>query len=114
MVGDPLEGADLIAHWDWVYDIDDDFGGGFSMGQFLLRRDGVLLRRFGGSSTGREGTTWRYSPWEVVADWPGAANAQEAMSQLKESGYDLCRPNIPFHLDEAGPFPGAPAPAEYL
>lgn len=111
---DPLEGAELVAHWGFVYDIDDDAGGGFVSGEVLLRSDGVLLRRYGTSHSRDGQTTWRYGPWEPDRLWAGPTDAEGALRWLKARGYGLCRPNVPIDRREAGPFPGLPDLAEYL
>jgi hypothetical protein len=111
---DPLEGAEMLAHWGFVFDLDDSEGGGFVSGEVLLRSDGVLLRRYG-TSYYRDGqTTWKYGPWASMPRWSGGAEPDEAMRWLKAGGYGLCRPTLPVDRQEAGPFPGMPEPTEYL
>jgi hypothetical protein len=112
--GDVLEGAEQVAHWGWVYDYDDDGGGGFASGEFLLRSDGVLLRRSVFSRYRDGETTWRAHPWQPVSWWEGQTDAAEAMNLLKAHGYGLCRPDVPFDQDGAGPYPGLPPLAEFL
>ncbi|MQA13422.1 MAG: hypothetical protein GEV09_04385 [Pseudonocardiaceae bacterium] len=70
----PLDGAEVVAHWGFVYDYDTDRGGGFVSGQFLLRSDGVLLWRMGGSSYHDGMSTWSFRAWEPVSWWPGETN----------------------------------------
>ena len=48
--GDPLGGQVIAGRWSFGYDMPDELGGGFVAGELLLRGDGVLLRRYGGSS----------------------------------------------------------------
>ena len=103
-----------VGHWGWVYDYDDDAGGGFASGEFLLRSDGVLLRRYVFSSSGGGQTTFRAHPWQPVSWWEGLADPTAAIQSLKAHGYSLCRPNVPIDEDKAGPFPGLPPLAEYL
>ena len=104
----------VAGYWDWVYDYDSDYGGGFVSGQFLLRSDGVLLRRNGGSSTGADGTTYSYRDWERAGTWEPGVDPAEVMASLKGM-YSLCKPSpVPVDQRTAGPFPGRPEPAEYL
>lgn len=70
-IQDPLEGDhfSVLRHWGFVWDYNDDEIGGFASGEFLLRSDGVLLKRgysigagddmFGSSSGGRLGPRMR-------------------------------------------------------
>jgi hypothetical protein len=51
--GDPLSGSAIAGRRSFGYDMPDDLGGGFVCGELLLRSDGVLLRRYGGSSLPR-------------------------------------------------------------
>src|SRR5206468_329015 len=45
-VDETRHGSLPVAHWGWVYDYDDDdHGGGFTSGEFVLSDDGVLQRR---------------------------------------------------------------------
>jgi hypothetical protein len=111
---DPLEGAELVAHWGFVFDMDDSEGGGFVSGELLLRSDGVLLRRYGTDYYSDGRTTWRYGPWTPMPRWTGESDPDEAMRLLKADGYGLCPPHVPIDQQEAGPFPGMPGPAEYL
>ena len=105
--------AEHVAHWGWVYDYDDDAGGGFASGEFLLRGDGVLLRRYV-ISRYREGqTTYQCRPWEPVVWWEGETDPAAALQLLKGHGYGLCRANVPVDADEAS-FPGLAPSAEYL
>ena len=102
-----------VGHWGWVYDYDDDAGGGFASGEFLLRGDGVLLRR-SVMSRYRDGqTTYHCRPWEPVGWWEGETDPDAALRLLKAHGYGLCRPNVPVDADEAT-FLGLAPLAEYL
>src|ERR1022692_5324546 len=62
--GDPLHGAAVAGRWSFGYDMPDDLGGGFVCGELLLRSDGILLRRYGGSSYRAGQITWKYGPWD--------------------------------------------------
>lgn len=112
----PLDRGRLSAlrHWGFVWDYNDDDGpGGFASGEFLLRSDGVLLRRYGSSIlTPGKGTRWEYEPWQVM-DGEAGTDVGEAARRLAARGYDLMKPG-PVGIGEstAGPFPGAPPPAE--
>lgn len=111
----PLGGAGLVAHWGFVYDMDEDAGGGFVSGEFLLRSDGVLLRRYGSNSYSKGYTSWRYGAWEPVSWWTGETELSAAIRLLKRHGYDLHRPSpVPIDKQTAGPYPGSPDRAEYL
>lgn len=110
-----LEGAAVVAHWGFVYDMPDDLGGGYVAGELLLRGDGVLLRRYGSAAYHDGQTTWRFRAWARVEWWPGESDPTAALRLLKGNGYGLHRPS-PVRIEEsvAGPFPGMPEPAEYL
>lgn len=112
---DPLDGAGIAGHWEYAYDIDSEDGGGFSSGEFLLRTDGQLLRRAGGSIYGDDGTRWRFDPWEPAGVWPDGIDPQEVIDTLKGRGYSLSQPSpVPYDQRTAGPFPGPPEPARYI
>jgi hypothetical protein len=107
--GDPLAAAGLVARWGFVYDEPEERGGGYVSGEFLLRSDGVLLRRYGTSYTNKDGDTWRFSPWQVVSWWRGPADPERAIRTLKRQGYDLHQPSpVPIDEETAGPFPIVP------
>jgi hypothetical protein len=108
-VSDPLAGAGLVARWGFVYDEPEERGGGYVAGEFLLRSDGVLLRRYGSSYTNKDGHRWQFSGWKVVSWWKGTADRELAIRELKRQGYDLNQPS-PVAIDQgaAGPFPGVP------
>jgi hypothetical protein len=57
----------------WPRECPDDLGGGFVCGELLLRSDGVLLRRYGGSYRAGQ-IAWKYGPWDKVAWWTGEAD----------------------------------------
>jgi hypothetical protein len=111
--GDPLAAAGLVARWGFVYDEPEERGGGYVSGEFLLRSDGVLLRRYGTSYTNKDGSTWRFSPWKVVSWWRGTADPEQAIRTLKRQGYGLHQPSpVPIDEETAGPFPDLPDLAE--
>ena len=113
---EPLVGGHtVVRHWGFVWDYNDDDGpGGFVSGQFLLRSDGALLRRYGGSrwNPRQGGTRWEYRPWEVI-DGEAGTDVATVARKLQGQGYDLTKPG-PGAIDRrtSGPFPGAPALAE--
>ena len=110
----PLTGDTVaVRRWAFVYDNDDDdFGGGFVSGEFLLRSDGVLLRRMGGSRTAAVGTTYHYGPWRVDGRWTDGVDATACAASLRGWRYGLYEPApIGVSEREVGPFPGVPAPA---
>lgn len=62
-IEDPLEGGrfSVLRHWGFVWDYNDDGIGGFASGEFLIRSDGVLLKRMGytlAPATTRGGSSW--------------------------------------------------------
>jgi hypothetical protein len=81
--------------------MDEPEGGGFVSGEFLLRADGVLLRRYGWSSlnVASNQTTWRFHAWEPVSWWTGETSPAEAVRILKRHGYDLVQPS-PVPIDK--------------
>ena len=111
---DPLEGGRFSAlrHWGFVWDYNDDEIGGFASGEFLLRSDGVLLRRYGYSIGSGDETRWKFMSWKVKD--PGAGTEVSKVSaKLRGEGYDLYKPGpVPIDESTAGPFPGLPDLAE--
>jgi hypothetical protein len=106
--------ASPLRRWGYVFELHEDEGGGFAAGEFLLRHDGELLRRFGGASTGRDGTTWRFSGWERVDGWRGT-DIKGCKRWLRGRGYDLFDPGpVPVDRQEIGPSPGPPRLARPL
>jgi len=107
----PLGGFELVARWDFAYDYLDTW----ATGEFLLRSDGTLLRRSGGSSYARGQTSYKFGEWEPVSWWDSTCNADAAILRLKAKGYVLATPG-PTSIDNsvAGPFPGTPGLAQYL
>jgi hypothetical protein len=114
-IEDPLEGGRFktLRHWGFVWDYNDDDGpGGFASGEFLLRSDGVLLRRMGYSIGAGDGTRWKFLPWEVK-DSEAGTDVGKVSGKLRGEGYDLYKPGpVPIGESTAGPFPGLPALAE--
>lgn len=114
-IDDPLQGGRLSAlrHWGFVWDYDDPDGpGGFVSGEFLLRSDGVLLRRYGYSSHGKDGTRRQFQPWQVKDAGAGTTVGQVSR-KLAGEGYGLYKPGpVPVDQRTGGPFPGPPALAE--
>lgn len=105
------EGTAVVARWGFVADTEHSW----VTGEVLVRSDGVLLRRYGGSSSRGGRTTWRFHAWEPVGWWPGETDADAALRVLKGRGYDLSAPSpVPVDEDEAGPFDGYPEAATYL
>jgi hypothetical protein len=108
-VSEPLAGAELVARWGFVYDEPEERGGGYVAGEFLLRSDGMLLRRYGSSYTNKDGHRWQFSGWKVVSWWEGTADPELAIRELKRQGYDLNQPSpVPIDQGAAGSFLGVP------
>jgi hypothetical protein len=111
---DPLEllaRNRVVAHWGFVYDTDRSW----VTGELLLRSDGILLRRYGGSRYQDGATTYTFGTWERVPWWNGVVDREVALSQLKTRGYSVTLPGpTAIEVSTAGPFPGAPATATYL
>jgi len=117
LTGDPLSGGlKEVGRWSWVFDWEEQDGGGFTSGEILLRSDGLLLRRSGGSSYDprKKETTWNFGPWEVIADWQGGAEADHAIRWLKGQRYGLSQPSPTPPDSPEFKHPGAPKPARYL
>jgi hypothetical protein len=94
--GNPLADAQVVGHWGFVYDEPDERGGGVVAGEFLLRSDDVLLRRYGSSRTGQEGTRWTFQPWDIVGWWQPSRRRPDpaaAIGTLKRRGYQLHQPS---------------------
>jgi len=105
----------MAGRWSFGYDMSDDLGGGFVCGELLLRGDGVLLRRYGGSSYRSGQVTWKYGPWDVVSWWPGETDPRQVVALLKSRGYDLFRHNsVPIDKSSYGPVPGSPSAGQPL
>jgi len=103
-------GVALVHRWSYLLDnLPEEIGGGFSAGEFLLRSDGVLLRRSVTSEYFRGRTTWRARPWSEFHRFPAGTGQSQARAWLIERGYDLGDPSpVAVNEDVAGPFPGMP------
>jgi hypothetical protein len=104
--------GNALAHWAFVQDLPEDLGGGFVSGELVVRPDGRMQRRYGGSSYGVSGTSWRFGGWEDLPRWEPTTDLAQAKRRLRRRDYDLYLPG-PVGVDErqAGPFPGSPPPA---
>lgn len=111
---DPVpEGVRVINRWGFLLDdLPDWIGGGFSAGEFLLRSDGVLLRRGVIDEYSGGKTTWRAGPWSEFQRFPPGTAQGQARAWLIEGDYDLGDPS-PVDIDgsTAGPYPGLPEEA---
>ncbi|MEU5696495.1 hypothetical protein [Actinosynnema sp. NPDC020468] len=104
-------GTEVVAHWEFVADTEHSW----VTGQVLVRSDGVLLRRYGGSSSRDRRTTWEYHPWTPVPWWSGETDGTAALRALQAAGYDLTTPGpVPVYESTAGPFDGYPPRPSYL
>ena len=113
--GDLLGRSAQAGRWSFGYDMPDDLGGGFVCGELLLRSDGVLLRRYGGSSYHAGQITWKYGAWDQVSWWTGETDPQQAVALLKSRGYDLLKHDqVPVDKSTFGPVPGSPSAGQPL
>lgn len=110
----PLEGADLVAHWGFVFDVPDEVAGGFVSGEILLRSDRALLRRYSRSTYADGHTTYRYGPWARMPSRPDTADAGQTIELLRAQGYRLCRPFVGIEEHESVPVPGFPGAVKEL
>jgi len=103
-------GVELVHRWRYLLDnLPEWIGGGFSAGEFLLRSDGVLLRRSVTSEYFRGQTTWRARPWSEFHRFPAGTGQSQARAWLIDRGYDLGDPSpVPINEGVAGPYPGLP------
>ncbi|HEU4866125.1 MAG TPA: hypothetical protein VFV09_00215 [Actinomycetota bacterium] len=111
---DPLEGGrfSVLRHWGFVWDYNDDEIGGFASGEFLLRSDGVLLKRMGYSIGAGDNLRWKFMGWEV-RDAGAGTEVAKVSAKLKGEGYGLFKPSpVPITERTGGPFPGVPDRAE--
>ena len=107
---DPLSGSAIAGRWSFGYDMPDELGGGFVSGELLLRSDGILLCRYGGSSYRAGQITWKYGPWKEATWWTAEANPKQAVTLLKSRGYDLLKHDpVPIDKPTFGPVPGSPS-----
>jgi hypothetical protein len=78
-----------------------------------VRADGVPLRRYGSSFSGRSGTSWECGHWQAVLWWPGHVDLERAIAELRSRGYDLYEPSpVPIDQTTAGPFLSMPSVAK--
>jgi hypothetical protein len=111
---DPLEGGRLsvLRHWGFVWDYNDDEVGGFASGEFLLRSDGVLLKRMGYSIGAGDHMRWKFMGWEI-RDAEAGTEVAKVSAKLLGEGYGLYKPSpVPITESNGGPFPGHPDLAE--
>jgi len=103
-------GVELVQRWKFLLDnLPDWIGDGFSTGEFLLRSDGLLLRRSVRSSHARGQTTWWAGPWSEFHRFAAGTGVDPARAWLIDHGYDLGDPSpVAIDSDVAGPFPGLP------
>ena len=104
---DPLSGSAIVGRWSFGYDMPDELGGGFVSGELLLRTDGILLRRYGGSSHRARQVTWKYGPWDEVTWWTGETNPSKP-SHFSSPADTTCSSTTP--CPSTSP-PTAPPPA---
>lgn len=122
----PLPGADdppvaavveneVVAHWGFTQQRADDISDGVVSGELAHRRDGSLLRRYGGASYRHGRTRWDFGPWHPFTGWRSQPDEGAARMELERRGYQLHRPG-PLSVEErtGGPFGGPPEPPEPL
>lgn len=105
----PLEnGGSILLHRRWVFDFNDSEFGGFAMGEFLLRDDGVLFSRYGGDSVLGGMVMYRYSLWKEDLRWHGTS-VTEFTNWAARFPYGLSPPS-PVAVDgtESEPVPYEP------
>ena len=114
VVSDPLPvGVELVYRWGFLLDdLPEWIGGGFSAGEFLLRSDGVLLRRGVSDSYSRNETTWHAGPWSIFHRFAPGTSQGQARAWLINLDCQLGGPT-PVAIDQetAGPYPGMPEEA---
>lgn len=113
-IGDPLDGGRLsaIRRWGFVWDYNDDEVGGFASGEFLLRSDGVLLKRMGYTIGAGDDMRWKFMSWEVK-DAGAGTDVGRVSAKLIAEGYGLYKPSpVPVADSTGGPYPGYPDLAE--
>ena len=97
-------GARVLAHWGFAADTEHSW----VTGELLLLGNGVILRRYGGSTwwPKADETTWKFTEWSEMRRLDGDITVERAASGL--GGYDLRLPG-PTRIDRltAGPVPGS-------
>ena len=114
VVGDPLpKGVELVYRWGFLADnLPESIGGGFSSGEFLLRSDGLLLRRSVRDSYSHRATTWHAGPWSVFQRFAPGTDQVQVWWWLRGRHYELRGPTpVAVDQDKAGPYPGLPEEA---
>ena len=115
-MNNPLGEYSELGRWIFVYDYDDDRGGGFVTGEFLLRSDGVAFRRMG-YATGSSVQSWKFlGEWTEVAAWTPQTDVPLAIRALKGLGYGIHdkHSNVPIDADQGEPFDYDGAHPTYL
>jgi hypothetical protein len=101
---DPIEPSTrVIFHRGYHLELEEDYGGGFSQGEFLLRSDGVLFSRSVTRSVGPwpDGPT---SSWRRDPSWDGGPNSRALSEKLARLGYDIGGAVFPIVADDARDF----------
>jgi hypothetical protein len=101
---DPIEpGTRVIFHRGYHLELEEDYGGGFSQGEFLLRSDGVLFNR----SVTRSVGPWPdgpKSPWRRDETWEGVPDARALSEWLSRRGHEIDGSVFPIVADGARDF----------
>ena len=99
----PIErGTRPILHRGYHLELEDDYGGGISQGEFLLRSDGALFKR----SVLRSMEPWRDGPSSLGRrdeGWTGGPDGNALWAWLRARGYDVHAEVYPI---DAGDDPG--------
>ena len=109
-VNDPL-GADRTAvfHCGWSREVNG------TTGEFLLRDDGLLFVRTGGSYAAKDSHGYEFSLWRADLTWDKGADLAKCIAWLNAADYTLSEASpVPVDEKDAGPFPGEPPPARRL
>lgn len=94
------DGTELVYRWGYLLDdLPEEIGGGFVTGEFLLRSDGVLLKRGVIDLLSRDGMTWSAGPWSIFHRFPPGTGQGQAREWLRAKRYRLARPS-PVGIDE--------------
>lgn len=113
-IEDPLDGGRFseLRRWGFVWDYNDDEIGGFASGEFLLRSDGVLLKRMGYTIGSGDDMRWKFMEWEI-RDAEAGTHVAKVSKKLMGEGYGLYKPSpVPINENTGGPYPGVPDLAE--